>query len=90
MKTSLLSISSCHKPKAIDPEAGEQLLFKALAQFGGEAKRAYPEHKWIELLSQLDDGDEAVLFETSCIGTLLRRGLARARGGEVVEVLMLP
>jgi hypothetical protein len=90
MQTSLLPISSRHEPKVIDPEAGEQLLFEALAQRGDPAKRAYFERKWMELLCQLDEGDEMVLFETSGVGSLQRRGLARSRGGEVVDVLMLP
>ena len=90
MKTSLLPISLHRKPEIIAPEFGEQLLFDALVEHGDETKRAYFERKWLELLCQLEEGDEVVLFETSGIGTLQRRGLARSRNGDVVDVLMLP
>jgi len=86
-----LPISLHQRPQPIDPELGEQLLFDAIAlDAAHESKRTYLERKWMEMLCALDDGDEMLVFETSGIGTAKKKGLARARNGEVFEVLMLP
>lgn len=86
-----LPVSTQARPTCVSPEVAEQALFDALA--AGEAvetKREYFENKWIDLLAALDDGDQLWMFETSGIGATKRKGLARERQGEVVDILVFP
>lgn len=86
-----LPMSARQRPHTVSLEAAEAALREALSiQAEPEPRRDYLERKWAQVRATLTADDHLWLFETSGLGAHQRRGLARERSGQVVDILVFP